>query len=177
MSLLGRRFLRIYYESVLDYQRGMLIVVLDSSQNIVGFAAGFIDGRNFYKFLDQRKLSMMIWAGFHVALRPHIWRRVIENMRTVEAGGHNSSATDEVFAELASIGVSPALFRSGCGRMLVEEFLYRSALNGASKVYLTTDSDRNEAVNKFYDRLGFVRAKTFEKAGGRKMNLYVRSLG
>jgi ribosomal protein S18 acetylase RimI-like enzyme len=48
---------------------------------------------------------------------------------------------------------------------------------GAERVVLTTDTNGNDAVNKFYQRLGFSCVRTFEARRGRLLNEYVIEIG
>jgi ribosomal protein S18 acetylase RimI-like enzyme len=64
----------------------------------------------------------------------------------------------------------------GLGQALTRAFLARARQNGARIVYLTTDTDNNERVNRFYDRLGFILQRTFEAPGPRTMNEYIYPL-
>lgn len=56
--------------------------------------------------------------------------------------------------------------------MLISAFCERARVLGASTVFLTTDRDRNDAVNQFYLRNGFKLHSSFLKERARWMNLY-----
>jgi len=62
--------------------------------------------------------------------------------------------------------------REGWGTELVNAFIQRAKELGAISVRLTTDTYRNEAVNAFYQRQGFVLMRTFEAQPGRWLNEY-----
>jgi hypothetical protein len=60
--------------------------------------------------------------------------------------------------------------------MLISAFCERAQLSGVSTVFLTTDRDRNDAVNQFYLLNGFKLHSSFLKERARWMNLYTRFL-
>jgi len=68
--------------------------------------------------------------------------------------------------------VLPAAAGRGVGRCLVEHFVRAARDRGAVTVLLTTDSEGNDAVNRFYRRLGFALAGVLETESGRKLNRY-----
>ena len=73
--------------------------------------------------------------------------------------------------ELSSICVKPGEKR-GIGTELVNAFIQRAKELGAISVRLTTDTYKNEAVNAFYQRQGFILMRTFEAQPGRWLNEY-----
>jgi len=74
--------------------------------------------------------------------------------------------------ELVSIGVLPNTGKKGIGKKLMEAVREFATEEGAYEILLTTDSQNNEVVNRFYLKLGYVLDKTFESGGGREMNAY-----
>lgn len=171
MTLLGPVFLREYYRAVFDYPGKVFLVALDERERVVGFVAGFHNPGMFYQLLGSRKKRMMSAAVLYLALRPHLWLRVLDNMKQI---GERSGEWPEAYrrVELASIGVAPHLLQQGCGRALVSEFLTRCSAFDAGTVELTTDASGNEKVNRFYRSLGFRVVKTIERSGGRRMSHY-----
>lgn len=172
MTLLGPAFLRRYYETVLDYEQRVFVVTTDEQGQLSGFAAGFLCPADFYKLLGTRKRKMMIAGALHVAIRPAVWARVIENMRQVGQRAQVDSQATTHAVELASIGVSRAVTGKGWGKALVMGFIARAREIGGQVVELTTDAEGNERVNAFYQGLGFCLVTTSSRAGGRKMNHY-----
>src|SRR3989442_15994819 len=53
LTRLGRGFLRQYYELVLNYRAGILLVS-ESRDGIEGFACGFVQPRQFYRMMRSR---------------------------------------------------------------------------------------------------------------------------
>lgn len=171
MTLLGHAFLVEYYRTVLDYPQSVFLAAVDRDEKIVGFIAGFQDPAMFYKLLGVRKKRMMATAVFHLATRPRLWIRVLENIRQIGQRSDCSLQSTER-AELASVGVVPDFLQRGCGRTLVREFLSRSVSLKAAAVELTTDAQGNDKVNRFYQNIGFRLVRASERAGGRRMNHY-----
>ena len=177
MTMLGPAFLRRYYQTVLDYPGNVFLVAVDSQAAVLGFVAGFCRPADFYRLFRKRKRGVMLAAALHVAIRPILWGRVIENMRRVETKSREGSMNDAVSVELASIGVVPRSGRRGVGKSLVNEFLARSVEHSASVVDLTTDAAENESVNRFYQDVGFALTGTSHRSGGRRMNHYEYRIG
>jgi hypothetical protein len=57
---------------------------------------------------------------------------------------------------------------------MVEAWLGEVRRRGGPGAFLTTDAEGNEAVNAFYQRLGWRLESTFTRPEGRVMNRYVR---
>ncbi len=58
------------------------------------------------------------------------------------------------------------------GKVLVEAFLAEARGSGCRRVFLTTDSDGNDAANAFYRKMGFRVERQFVTPEGRAMNEY-----
>lgn len=153
MTLLGPRFLRGYYQCVLEYPDPIFLVA-ERERQIVGFVAGFVNPPRFYAQLRRRKLPLVLAAASHLVWRPRLWRRALSSLRRAET--LSSSEDEPALAELASIGVAPAAQGLGAGKQLVQAFLKQAQQNGVQEVVLTTDAHNNDAVNAFYQKLGFV---------------------
>jgi ribosomal protein S18 acetylase RimI-like enzyme len=86
----------------------------------------------------------------------------------------SEAAADE--AVLFSIAVDPSLQNRGLGGQMVRAFLEEARRRGAKRVALTTDTQDNDAVNRFYLRLGFRLGSKFLTPEKRQMNEYVIDL-
>lgn len=168
MTQLGAAFLSRYYGLVLDYPGGLLWVA-EVGGLPVGFAAGFVRPAGFYRLMRRRAFELGLSAVPALLRRPSIiWRLATNARRTGDAGG----AEGNVPSELASVAVDPAYACRGIGTQLVRAFIEASRAKGADVVYLTTDAQNNDAVNRFYQGLGFRLSRTFWAAGRRLMNEY-----
>jgi ribosomal protein S18 acetylase RimI-like enzyme len=172
MTHLGPKFLSVYYQAVLDYDGGIMLVISDHFENVLGFVGGVVQPDGFYRLFGRGKRNAIGAAFLYVFSRPGIWLRVLDNMRQV---GKRSSL-DQSFkrsAELASIAVDPRSNGRGLGRALVKSFLKIALAKGVDVVTLSTDADDNEKVRRFYEQLGFIVSRNLEKKCGRRMSEYL----
>jgi len=170
MTMLGPRFLQVYYQTVLDYSERIFLVTRDGSGSVTGFVAGFAHPSGFYRLFSGRKRRAMLSAALHVLARPALWYRVIDNMRSVEQRSSESAQAHKIRAEIASIGVRPG--SKGLGSALVQSFIEASRQKSVKIVELTTDANNNDVVNRFYQKLGFKVSKESIRGKYRVMNHY-----
>jgi len=163
MTLLGSRFLAGYYQTVLDYPDSIFLAAVDAEQ-MLGFVAGFVNPSRFYALLRARKRALALAAATHLALRPHLSLRRAQTLADTGDQPH--------LAELASIGVSPKAQGRGIGKALTLVFLDAARQKQAIEVMLTTDAHNNDAVNRFYQNLGFRCIRQFWHTPDRLMNEY-----
>jgi len=176
MTELGHRFLKAYYRQVLDFPNHLFLVcqnMLDAP--IEGFVAGFTNPHEFYNLLKKHKWYLALCALAHLIVRPHRWTHALASLRRAQSltQPHRESLR---IAELASLAVHPQAQGKGIGKALVLAFLELAQEQGVQKVYLTTDASNNEAVNSFYQRLGFRLSHQFWHTPQRLMNEYVYDL-
>jgi ribosomal protein S18 acetylase RimI-like enzyme len=168
LSSLGPRFLTLFYSGLVESPDNIGLVLLDKEGKLGGFVAGSSNPRGFYKRLLKRDWYKFAFASLGVVMRnPAILRRIA---RAIHHPGNNPVG-DEV-AGLFSVGVGPEIQRTGAGQRLVGSFLEEASRRGCRRVFLTTDRDGNDAVNKFYHKLGFQVKNQFETPEGRRMNEY-----
>lgn len=166
---LGKRFLKKYYSCVINYHLGILLTAIYEN-TIVGFVAGFVNPANFYKELRRNKLSLAISILPAIIRKPKRIRRLLINFKRTKSFSEDPQLRKNI-AELSSIGVKTDEKR-GIGTKLVKAFILRAKELGAISVRLTTDTYRNESVNAFYQRQGFILIRTFEAQPGRWLNEY-----
>ncbi len=174
MAQLGPRFLREYYRCVEEYPQGILLAEMNE-QGCVGFVAGFINPSEFYRNLRNRRIRLALAAGAGIAARP---QRLITMFANYRRAGHTARqvpAPDT--AELSSLAVLPSAAGHGAGTRLVQRFIAAAKTMGAAQVALTTDTNGNDAVNRFYRKLGFACVRTFKARRGRLLNEYVLEIG
>jgi ribosomal protein S18 acetylase RimI-like enzyme len=177
LTMLGRPFLRELYRGFVVETDGVCWIaeseLTPEKPEIVGFVAGALSPRQFFRRLLMRR-------GFHFALAalPGIARHPLGVLPRVLSAlwyrGDEPNAAPNG-ALLSSLGVNPSTGRRGIGRMLVCAFCDDAAARGAPAVYLTTDRDDNDAVNAFYEQLGFhILGRAIRR--GRTMNTYLREV-
>lgn len=172
LSFLGCRFLSLFYSGLCSAREGIALVYLDDAGAPAGFVAGTSNPGGFYSRLLKRD-----WLKFAIASIIPVLRKPSVIARVARAVFHPSDnpVGDDV-AGLFSIGVLPGLQGSGAGKKLVLAFLEEAKLRDCKSVFLTTDRDNNEAVNAFYQRLGFSIDRHYVTPEGRRMNEYCLTL-
>jgi ribosomal protein S18 acetylase RimI-like enzyme len=113
------------------------------------------------------------WWKFSLASVGAILRKPTIVPRIARAVAHPSrNPVGKDVAGLYSIGVLPEAQGTGVGKVLVEAFLAEARGSGCRRVFLTTDSDGNDAANAFYRKMGFRVERQFVTPEGRAMNEY-----
>lgn len=171
LTRMGPRFLRAYYQAVLDFEASISLVACDTeSDRVLGFAVGFRDPQGFYALFRQRRKRMLSTILLAVVRDPGLVPQVIRNMRRVEAQAEQP--IDAV--ELSSIAVGAP--GRGVGGSLLEAFADKARAEGAHRLILTTDAEGNDPVRGFYEARGFT-LDGYEDRGERRMCCYARLLG
>lgn len=174
MAQLGPRFLCEYYRCVIEYPKGVLLTEY-AEQRCVGIVAGFVDPASFYRELRSRRVRLGLAAVAGVVRRP---RRMLTLLRNYSrARGAAGEEPEPKTAELSSLAVRPGSAGRGVGTRLVHRFITTARNQGADRVVLSTDAHGNDAVNRFYQALGFNRVRTVEARRGRLLNEYVIEIG
>ena len=169
LTQLGSVFLYRYYELVLRYRAGIL-VVSEGSDGPEGFACGFADPEEFYALMRRRRWSFALPVLAALVRHPSLCAQIIRGMRAVKRQASQRTAQS---CELSSIAVSPKAGGRGVGKALVKAFLDEAWSWGADHVTLDTDAEDNETANALYQRAGFQFCRRYEKGKGRWMNEYI----
>ena len=104
MTQLGPRFLREYYQCVVQYAHGILLTEA-GAQGCDGFVTGFLDPAAFYEALRLRRVRLGVAAIGGLVARPSRVAAFVANYR--RAGGSAVQASDPGVAELSSLAVRP----------------------------------------------------------------------
>ncbi len=171
MTLLGPAFLGRYYERVLAYPRHVFWVK-EGPGGLEGFVSGFLDPRQFYLGMQEARRSMIFPILTRVVLRPWLVPRLIASYAQAGRFGREG---DPDSCELASLAVHPSMGGRGIGKALVQTFM-ESVRGRAKRIVLTTDSEGNVPVNRFYQNLGFSLVGSYERSRGRRVNCYAITL-
>lgn len=170
LTRMGPRFLRAYYQAVLDFEASISLVAYDTeSDRALGFAVGFRDPQGFYALFRQRRKRMLPAILLSVVRDPGLLPQIIRNMRRVEAQAQQPISA----VELSSIAVGAP--GKGIGGALLEAFADEARSEGAHRLILTTDAEGNDLVRGFYEARGF-NLEGFETRGARKLCNYFREL-
>jgi ribosomal protein S18 acetylase RimI-like enzyme len=177
MTRLGPKFLFEYYRTVIGFSGGLCVVAGEGDAPVAGFVAGFLNPEQFYSVLRRRQLRLGIAMLPALATHPGLLGGVLFNrnkaagMATGRAAGAQAGE-----AELSSVGVLPQVAGKGVGAALVAHFCAAMRARGASHVVLTTDTEENDRVIGFYQRLGFRDEGRLPASEGRTMIRFVRRL-
>lgn len=168
LSFLGPRFLRLYYESIVDYAEATGYVYVQDGR-VVGFVCGAVGSSHFYRYLIRTRWLRFALAALgttlqHPSIIPRLFRALLYPRQT---------ARQEGTATLTSIAVESEAQGKGIGAELVAAFLADIRAQGIKRVDLTTDRYDNDQVNAFYQKQGFHCKRTFVTPEGREMNEYV----
>jgi len=168
LTRMGSEFLRRYYELVLGYESGILVVAEDELR-VQGFACGFVNPARFYRLM-RSNLPQFLLPGLGAMVRnPLLLTGIVRGAERVHKAANRDSADE---GELSSIAVMPDAEGSGLGTELAQAFLSQAWSREAACVCLSTDAFGNEAANAFYRRVGFQQARQFLQHKGRWMNEY-----
>lgn len=170
LTALGPLFLRQYYRCVVAYPQGIALGAFVEGE-IAGFVAGFVNPPAFYSTLHSSWLKFALAALPGLLMRPNHIVRILANYRRSKMIA-NDQRDQSTVAELSSLAVATGFNETGIGTDLVQNFCAEARTRGTTLVVLTTDTYRNERGNRFYQRIGFQLARTFEAQPGRYLNEY-----
>lgn len=171
LSFLGPRFLELFYRSFLEDPTGIGFVSTDENGCILGSVVGpLVPGGYFKRLLKRRWWKFCLASTSALLRRPWIVSRLL---RALLYRGDAHEGDSGPRALLSSIAVAPEAQGQGVGQALVQAWLYEVQCRGGKGAFLNTDVDRNEAVNLFYQRLGWRLDSTYTTCQGRRMNQYI----
>ena len=171
LSFLGPAFLRELYAAIVRDPSGISYVCEQDGQ-IRGFVAGTTQPSGLYRRLLRQRWWRFGLASVWPALkRPLIIPRLLRAFRMPR-----QSPSGTGIGTLMSIAVSPPMQGSGIGKALLRTFLQEARRRGLKQVNLTTDRLGSDAVNRFYQQLGFTRSRTYVTPEGREMQEYLIDL-
>lgn len=167
LTFLGKGFLKQLYKGYIEHEKSNLIVARNDN-DIVGFIAYSSDISGLYKYLIRKKLILFAWYSFIAFIKnPKILFRLLSAF-----GKSEEVAREESYIELASIGVKPEVKSNGIGSAMIDFLKQNVDFNKYAYISLETDTEDNEYANKFYQKNGFILARTYETKQFRKMNEY-----
>lgn len=172
LSSLGTAFLRQFYLGFAHDDSAISTVAQTANGEIVGSIVGTTEPAGFFsRLLKSRILQFGLLSARESIRRPRIVPRLV---RAVTYRG--DAGTPIEGALLSSICVRKDQQGQGTGKKMMEAWTASAASAGASTAYLTTDAEGNEAVNAFYQRLGWTLESTYKTPEGRRMNRYICTL-
>ena len=167
LTFLGPSFLSHFYKGVVESSLGIEFVIIENGAP-VGFVCGSINPSKFYKELLKRKWLQFCFSALPAAVsRPVIIPRLL---RAVTKPNEAEKGINR--GMLMSIGVHPSVKGKGYGKALVTAFVDAMKGRKVNEVSLTTDRYKNDSLNAFYQKMGFVLRRFFLTPEGRWMNEY-----
>lgn len=174
LTELGGPFLRELYKSYMTRSGGLLRVLTDSEQGVVGFAAGASNPEEFYSLLRKDKAIVFLLKAIPSLIRRPIL--VIKKMWYAMFYKGERPVSRANAALLSSIAVSPDMVGRSLGSVLLSDYENIVLGFGVDSLFLTTDEVNNEGVISFYVRNGYVLESSFVQTNGRKMLRFSKML-
>jgi len=175
LTEMGGAFLAEYYQAILEYDRGLILVARRENQ-VAGFVAGYLNPDAFFCFLRRRWIRFVWPVVWGLVRGPRLLPRLLGNVKRTGRAWEGDATPQRELCELASLAVIPAQAGAGLGEALLHQFTGRVSRMGAVRLVLTTDARANEAVNRFYIRRGFKLVDRFQAPGNRLMNRYAKGI-
>jgi ribosomal protein S18 acetylase RimI-like enzyme len=169
LTKLGSDFLSSYYDLVLHYRAGIMLVS-EGSGGLEGLVCGFVDPAEFYRLMWRSRRAFVVPVLSALLRHPSLAAKVLDGVHRIQTRESEWPARS---CELSSIAVAPEAGGNGLGKALMHAFLARARAMDAHCVYLTTDADGNDAANAFYRDVGFQHTRRFLQRKERWMNEYV----
>lgn len=160
---LGRRFMRVLYEGLLQW-RGTTALVVEDSMGPVGFVVAVDDVAAFYRWFIKR-----FWLKAGIAAIPRVFNPVVlwKALETFRYGAGES--VPSVDAEVLSLGVAIRARRRNLSGRLLEEV---TARREGEPIRVVVGAENSVAI-RAYERAGFSRTTTIEVHRGEKSEVLV----
>ena len=171
LTKLGRGVVRRYYDTVLHYANGVILVAADGAK-VVGFASGFAKPDHFARALRRRAVGILPHVLLGIMRHPEVAWTVMQNAAAVLRARPVGYQPDPRDFELSSVGVLPETQGKGVGRALVQAIVSEARRHGVPGVYLYTDAEDNERAKRLYTAAGFVLQAGYTATGGRQRYYY-----
>lgn len=172
LTQLGRRFLRLYYSSVLSHPEGILLGYYEEDR-LTGFCAATINSNGFNKRLIKFHFFAFVIETFILLLT---------NIKALKRLYLNLSKSDSTntdkgeYAELLSIGVDRKHQGKGIGKQLLMALEEEVKQRGGRKLSLTTDCHNNKQAVSFYRSMGYRVFYDFMAYPDREMYRLIKTL-
>lgn len=174
LASLGTPFLREFYRGYLTDPSAVAIVARHADTGRpIGCAVGTVEPEGFYGRLLRRRGLAFALAGARAALTHP---RVVAPRLLAAVKYRGDTPAGSGGALFASMCVDPNTGSRGVGGRLSRAWSEGAAARGATRAYLTTDADDNDAVNRHHRRHGWSIDADYRTPAGRHMYRYVKAL-
>ncbi len=173
LTQLGDDFLNLYYTSVLQSRKGILIGYYEGENDLCGFASATSYSRGFHTSLIKENIWSYAWIGLKILFKsPKALKRLYENLTKTDKSVCDSGE----YAELLSIGVGVNSQRKGIGHLLLQEVEQKLAEQKVREISLTTDFCDNYKALNFYKSMGYSVMYDFVSYPNRRMYRLIKEL-
>lgn len=169
LTQLGFSFLTTLYQGYIeDSESGIIVAESMQGKQILGFIAYSKDYSRFYSELKRCHLIKFALCSIGAVIKhPSFTKRLLRALKK-----DDEVKRPEKYVELASIGVHSFCRESGVGGRLVDYLFSIVDFDEYAYISLETDAHNNDVVNNFYQNKGFILAREYTTAEGRRMNEY-----
>lgn len=172
LSSLGEDFLKFYYSCFIKNKDAVVLIAKDNDR-IVGFAAATALCRGFNTALIKQNLFSFSLLGLKLFVtNPKALVRLARNMTKKS----DEIQSEEDYAELYSIGVTPEGQGKGVGKELLSRMEQELLKRKVDKLSLTTDYYDNDRTIGFYKAMGYGVLYVFTAYPERKMYRMIKNL-
>jgi hypothetical protein len=152
LTLLGNRFLKLYYRSVLRHKDGILLGCYDETEKLSGFCAATISAKGFNTKLVKANFFSFCSVGIYLLFTN---ANALKHLYLNWSKKDNMQEDTEDYAELLSIGVNSSSQGKGLGKFMLSELEKIVFKKGCKSISLTTDYHDNTKTLKFYKSMGY----------------------
>lgn len=165
MTELGTQFLMLFYKSVANNKKSLLLGYFENDK-LLGFCAATYRSRGFYTSLVKSNLLSYLCMSVYLFLfKFSSLLRLIKNLTKKS----DKIADNGDYAEILSIATSQHSQGKGIGQALMIETEKELKLHNCKKLSLTTDFCNNEKTLNFYKKVGFEILYEFISYPNRRM--------
>lgn len=151
LSQLGSRFLTLYYNSVREQDKGILLTC-ELDGEVIGLCAGTLLSSGFNAKLIKADLFHYGIESLRLLVTaPQSLLHLMKNMKKE----NSKEGDDGNYAELLSIAVNPKVQRSGAGKAMLSALEEEVKRREGKRLSLTTDYEDNDNALGFYKSLGY----------------------
>lgn len=168
LTFMGKGFLKNMYQCYCRHEGSNLLGAYSENGELLGFLAYSKNMSGLYRYMIKHKLISFAWYSLGAFIRkPKVFMRLMRAfLKPSEA------KREDVYIELSSIGISPAVKSQGIGSRLIDELKRKEEESNCAYISLETDAENNELANAFYVKNGFKLSREYFTKERRKMNEY-----
>ena len=173
LTRLGPVFLNLMYAAIVQ-DKFSVFVVAELDSKMIGFSAGAGQQKSQVKRMAFRNFLSLFSAVLPSLIRSPIKISYHLICKILSRDGHPEIPVNGIL--LRSIAVGKAALGTGAATKLIYEFENIARNKKYRSVFLTTDANDNDRVNRFYSKNGYSIESSFIQKPNRVMNFYKKCL-